>query len=93
VKIEFDPAKDAINREKHGISLADAVEMDWSNALVWNDTRRDYGEPRQVALAPLGDRLYCVAFVDRGKVRRIISLRKANQREFNRYEAEIDPSD
>lgn len=88
--IEFDPIKDMTNRTKHGISLAEADSLDWLNALVWNDTRRDYGESRQVALAPLGNRLYCVIFVDRGNVRRIISLRKANQREFDRYETQIN---
>jgi uncharacterized DUF497 family protein len=33
----------------------------------------------------VGVRLYCVVFVDRGDVRRIISLRKANRREEKRY--------
>ena len=38
-----------------------------------------------IALAPLSDRLYVVAFVDRDSLRRIISLRKANRREVNHY--------
>lgn len=47
--------------------------------------RRDYGEPRQCALALLEIRLFFVAFVDRVDERRIISLRKANNREKMRY--------
>jgi uncharacterized DUF497 family protein len=38
-----------------------------------------------VALAPIGDILYFVAFADRESTRRIISLRRANRREVNHY--------
>jgi uncharacterized DUF497 family protein len=41
VKIEFDPAKDWINREKHGISLAVAAEIDLDSAIVIEDRRID----------------------------------------------------
>lgn len=64
--------------------------MDWDAALLWQDMRHDYGETRMVALGPIGERLYCVVFVDRETDRRIISLRKANQREFDYYEQEIN---
>jgi hypothetical protein len=47
---------------------------DWEAALVWVDD-----------LAPKTKILYFVAFVDRGDVRRIISLRRANRREVKRY--------
>ena len=90
MNVTFDSAKDVANIAKHGDSLGFAENLDWSNALVWPDTRRDYGEARQVALVTLKGRLYCVVFVDRGDERRIISLRKANQREFDRYEAETE---
>lgn len=49
------------------------------------DQRSDYGEMRMIGYAPIGNRLYCVVFVDRGTVRRIISLRKANSREVRAY--------
>jgi uncharacterized DUF497 family protein len=38
-----------------------------------------------IALLPKTDILYYVAFVDRGEVRRIISLRCANRREVTHY--------
>jgi uncharacterized DUF497 family protein len=38
-----------------------------------------------VALAPIEDILFFVAFVDREPARRIISLRRANRREVNHY--------
>lgn len=83
--IEFDPAKDAANRTKHGLSLAVAGELDWEAALVWVDGRFEYNEIRMIALAPKTEILYYVAFVDRGKARRIISLRRANRREVKHY--------
>jgi hypothetical protein len=85
MQIEFDPAKDAANLTKHGVSLAVAGQLDWENALIWTDTRQHYGEPRQAALGLIDDRVYFVAFVDRGDARRIISFRKANYREAKYY--------
>jgi uncharacterized DUF497 family protein len=85
MRIEFDPAKDAANQAKHGVSLTLAGELDWEAALVWVDARSDYAELRMIALAPKTRILYCVAFVDRGDVRRVISLRRANRREVKHY--------
>ena len=85
MRIEFDPAKDALNRARHGVSLALARELDWDAALVWMDYRFDYDEVRMIALAPKTNTLYYVAFVERGNRRRIISLRRATRREVNHY--------
>ena len=82
---EFDPAKDRVNQAKHGVSLILAVELDWEAALVWVDGRFEYSETRMIALAPKTGILYYVAFVDRGEVRRIIGLRRANRREVKHY--------
>jgi len=38
-----------------------------------------------IALAPKGEVLYYVAFVERDEARRIISLRRANRREVKHY--------
>ena len=85
--IVFDRVKDAQNIAKHGLSLGDAAKLDWDNALIWLDTRYDHREERQAALATLMSRVYFVGFVDRLEGRRIITLRKANIREVNRYAA------
>ncbi len=82
---EFDPAKDTINKAKHGVSLSVAERLDWESALVWVDDRFEYGELRMIALAPETNTLYYVAFVDRDSVRRVISLRKAERREVKYY--------
>jgi hypothetical protein len=57
----------------------------WDEALVWIDPRFGYDELRMVGLVPKGNRLYYVAFVDRGETRRVISLRYAERREVKHY--------
>jgi uncharacterized DUF497 family protein len=95
VRFEFAPNKDQLNLDKHGVSLSLASDLDWDAALLWIDDRREYGETRILALAPWTSILYYVAFVDRGNVRRVISLRRANRREVRRYvqvfEQDADP--
>ncbi len=86
MKLIFDDAKDEANQSKHDLSLSEASKLEWEDALIWQDTRRDYGEARMIALGVIGERLYCVVYVDREEARRIISLRKANQKEFDHYE-------
>ncbi|MCX7180462.1 MAG: BrnT family toxin [Proteobacteria bacterium] len=88
MEINFDPTKEAINISKHGISLAEATRLEWDSAMTWPDARRDYGEARMIGLALMGSRLYFVVFTDRDEERRIISLRKANDREVRRYVSE-----
>ena len=90
MKCIFDPDKDKSNKEKHGLSLDDAKLLEWDEALSWIDSRRDYGEVRYVSLIPMKHRLYCVVYVDAKVNRRIISLRKANLREIDKYEEEVD---
>lgn len=84
--LAFDPVKDAANRAKHGVSLADAARLNWDWLCCRPDGRRDYGELREIGFAPLGDRVYCVVFVQQGSTFRIISLRRANAREVHDYD-------
>jgi uncharacterized DUF497 family protein len=85
VKIDFDPAKNAINIAKHGMSLAEAKNIEWNTLWAFQDERADYGEVRMIGFAYIGQRLHCMVDTDRGDVRRIISLRKTNKREEKRY--------
>ena len=83
--IDFDPDKDATNLGKYGAFLAAAAQLDWDAALAWIDDRAKYGELRNVALAPIVDRLFFVVFVDRDQARTIISLRRDSRREVYHY--------
>ena len=51
------------------------------------EQRPRHGEERVFALGYIGNRLHAVAYVERGEVTRIISLRKAKRKEENRYAA------
>jgi len=85
VRYVFDPAKDRVNRAKHGVSLALAEVLFAGPHTSITDDRFDYGEVRHVAFGLIGERLFVCVFSDRDLERRIISLRKANKREVKRH--------
>lgn len=89
----WDENKRLANLAKHDVDFRDLEGLDWDEALVFEDRRRDCGETRLIAMAPLGVRLHVVVFVERGGERRIISARKANSREVAYYENETRSSD
>ena len=85
MEFEWDDAKDAANRTKHGVSLADAVGLDWEVGVDLIDSRGTYGEVRIIRYARIESRLWVCVYVYRNEKRRIISLRKANKREIIYY--------
>ena len=85
MEITYDNKKNQSNKEKHGVYLSDAVNLDWDTLISRPDTRNDYGEFREIGLGYIDDRLYCVVFTQREESLRIISLRKANDREKKYY--------
>lgn len=85
MKIIYDAAKNTSNAKKHGVTLAEAAAFEWDTAVLWPDQRKEYGEDRMIALGYIGSRIFCMTFVDRQEGRRIMSLRKANNREVKRY--------
>jgi uncharacterized protein len=76
------------NLRKHGVDFADIEAFEWERAVLVDDRRRGYGEPRHLAYGLIGERVYVVVFVERDADIRLISLRKANRREVRRYEQE-----
>ena len=90
MKSTYDAAKNDSNITKHGLPLSDAKLLDWNAAFSWVDQKKDYGEERRIALAPIDQRLYCVVYVESKGAMRIISLRKANNREMKIYEEKIN---
>lgn len=57
MQVEFDAVKDASNQAKHGVPLALARRIDWARVLCMPDTRRDYGELREIGFAVIEHRL------------------------------------
>jgi uncharacterized DUF497 family protein len=84
--VMFDLEKDASNQRKHGLSLADAGRLDWDALRIQADARRDYREERLVGYGLLHGRLHCVVFTPRDGAIRVISFRRANNREIKEYE-------
>ncbi len=83
--ITFDLNKNARNIIERDLSFARAADFDFDTALIGSDDRRDYHEVRYVALGFLGDRLHVLCFTETAEGIRVISFRKANSREENRY--------
>jgi uncharacterized DUF497 family protein len=58
--------------------------------LTGQDTRQGYAEDRFISVGLLDARLVVIVWTPRGEVRRIISMRKANEREKNFYNRYMD---
>jgi uncharacterized protein len=90
VKIEFDPAKRQATLHYRGLDMARAEEIFSGATLTIGDERKDYGEPRFITIGSLDGRMVVSVWTPRGSVRRIISLRKANDREKSLYGSRLD---
>ena len=82
---EFDPQKNRINLAKHRIDFAIAARIWDDYVFEREDTRRDYGEKRFIALGAVEGRTMVVVYTWRGSRRRLISARKANGSEQEIY--------
>ena len=83
--ITFDPAKRDATKAVRGLDMANVAEIFAGPQIVIKDEREDYGEDRYIAFGLLAKRIVVCVYTDRGEERRIISLRKANDREQARY--------
>ena len=83
---EFDAAKDASNREKHGLSLAFGVRIfDDRDLLILPTIREGDEEERHKAIGLVEGKLYTAVHVWRGERVRLISVRRSNGREDQAY--------
>ena len=83
--VEFDAAKNATNLCTRGIGLVRFMDMEMETAISFEDTRRDYGESRFCVWGLLDGQLHVAVITPRGEKVRVISLRRANQREEMAY--------
>ncbi len=86
VRIEYDPEKNNWNIRERNLSFDRVADLDWQTALITEDVRFAYPEKRFVAAAFLEGRLHILCFTPVEGGIRVISFRKANQREVKRYE-------
>ncbi|MFA6020163.1 MAG: BrnT family toxin [Rhodospirillales bacterium] len=85
MKIVFDPDKDDWNIHHRGLSVERARDLEFETAIFLNDDRKAYGEQRLIAIGYLGDRLHVLCFTPVPEGIRVISFRKANAREAEKY--------
>jgi uncharacterized protein len=84
---EWDDRKAAHNVAKHGVPFEYAVRVFLDpRRLDSEDARHDYSEERWLTLGKIEGRLFAVAYTPRGEVMRLISARKANEREQRKYD-------
>ena len=90
MEYEWDAAKAAENRYRHGIDFVDAIPaLEDPNRLEEIDTRLEYGEERiQVIGAAIGNVLFVVTTLRGDTICRIISARRATRHEQDRYYAD-----
>lgn len=85
MRITFDPLKSAKNAIERGLPFELVADFDFSSALFSKDERQPYGETRYVALGFLGNRMHVLCFTETQEGIRVISFRKANDREVRAY--------
>jgi uncharacterized DUF497 family protein len=90
LKIVFDEAKRAQTLIERGLDMARAREIFEAMTLTADDDRFDYGEARLITIGFLDDRMVVLVWTERDNERRIISLRKANDRERQIYGPRLD---
>jgi uncharacterized DUF497 family protein len=81
VKIELDDGERDQTLHERGLDMARASEIFSGATLTVADDRRDYGEDRFITIGFLDARMVVGVWTRRRSARRIISLRKANDRE------------
>ncbi len=85
MRITFDPIKRNAAFADRGLDFADAIEVFAGPTFSFVDDRCDYGEVRVATIGLLAGRMVIVIWTGDDQERRVISMRKANERERTRY--------
>ena len=88
MEFEWDLAKAAENKEKHGVSFEDAMLVFADpNVLTFSDADHSVVEAREITIGKSGEWLILlVSYADRSGRIRIIPARKATKKEAKLYE-------
>ena len=90
MQIEFDSEKRSKTLKERGLDSARAKEVFDGHHFTAEDTREDYSEVRYITVGKLDGRMVVMTWTPRDQSRRIISMRKANDREQTRYRHKLD---
>ncbi|YAA59084.1 BrnT family toxin (plasmid) [Niveispirillum fermenti] len=89
VSIIFDPTKRDRTLAERGLDFADAAQFFAGLTFTMKDDRFDYGEDQFIRAGMLADRMVVIVSTAADGGRRIISMRKANEREQQRFRAAL----
>ncbi len=90
MQIEFDSTQRDKTLAERGLDFARAGEVFAGLHFTGQDTRQEYDEDRFITVGLLDARLVILVWTPRGEMRRIISIRKANDREKTFYARHLD---
>jgi uncharacterized DUF497 family protein len=85
MRISYDPPKRELTLRERGLDFEDGRFVFAGLVLEQVDTRSDYGEERMITVGHLRGRMVVVVWTQRRELRHIISMRKVNAREIDRY--------
>ena len=85
VTFEFDPAKSASNKIKHGLDFEEAQEL-WKGERLEAPSPVESAEPRFFVIGKIKSRHYTAIITYRGSAVRIISIRASRPKEIYLYE-------
>lgn len=91
MRISYDAGKRARTVRERDLDFDDAAEVFAGTTIDFIDDRRDYGEARWLSVGHLRGRLVVVVWTQRGVARHIISMRKANEREQEKFGRQLGP--
>lgn len=89
-RVSYDARKRRLTLENRGLDFEDAVHVFAGATLTIEDDRKDYGETRYQTLGFLQHRLIMLVWTPKDGRRHIISMRRANDRERKRYDAQLE---
>lgn len=90
MRFEFDPAKGASNKIKHGLDFVEAQAL-WRGNRVRVAATTVGGEAREAVIGKINGVIHTVIVTYRGDVCRIISARPSSKNETAIYEASKKP--
>jgi uncharacterized DUF497 family protein len=92
MRVTYDHEKRRRTLEERGLDFEDAPQVLSGFHLTQPDLRKDYGEDREITVGLLGGTVVVLVWTERVGSLRIISMRKADRYERERYFEELDRS-
>lgn len=87
--ITFDPSKRIRTLAERGLDFLDAEKVFAGRTLTFEDHRKVYPETRWITVGLLDDCMVLIVWTPRDGTRRVISMRKANGSEQQRYAGDL----